>query len=189
MNDDLELSSNETQDFSRAINPELAQKFKSGEELSESDIDYIADLSVNVLRELLSFYDAEDSPIDEYEGEEGELIFDVINEELAVLIGRHGKTLDAIQLLVTSIIYNKLNFKYPIVIDIESYKNRKKQKLQEVALDAAEKALDRGRQVKLYPMNAYERRIVHMVLRANPSIKTFSEGVDPNRRIVIQPND
>ena len=189
MTDNIEIQEELNQDYSRAINPDLALKFKSGEELNDSDIDFIADLSVSVLRDLLSFYDAEDSPIDEYEGEDGELIFDVINEDLAVLIGRHGKTLESIQLLVTSIIYNKLNFKYPIVIDIESYKNRKKQKIQEMALEAAQKSIDLGRQIKLYPMNAYERRLVHIVLRDNTLIKTYSEGLEPNRRIVIQPND
>lgn len=65
MTDNIEIQEELNQDYSRAINPDLALKFKSGEELNDSDIDFIADLSVSVLRDLLSFYDAEDSPIDE----------------------------------------------------------------------------------------------------------------------------
>ncbi|MDO5043725.1 MAG: R3H domain-containing nucleic acid-binding protein [Coriobacteriia bacterium] len=184
-NSDLELK----EDYSDSINPELTRKLKAGEELSDKDIDFIADISVNVIRDILSFFDAEDSPIDEYEGDEGELIFDVINSELAVLIGKHGKTLDAIQLLATSIIYNKINYRFPIVIDIESYKNRRKQKLIELAINSAHKAINQNRSVRLYPMNAYERRIVHVALRDNVNVKTYSEGEDPQRRIVIQPAD
>lgn len=167
--------------------PELARRYKSGEPLSDEDIDFIANIAVDTLRTVLKFFDAEDSQIDEYEGGKGELIFDVMNPDLAVLIGRHGKTLEAIQLMVSTIVNKKIGFRFPVVVDIESYKNRRQRKLEDIAFNAADKALRQRRAVKLHPMSSYDRRIIHLTLRSNKRIVTYSEGDDPERCVVIQP--
>lgn len=167
--------------------PEIERKYKNKEELSDEDIDCIADIALAYIKKLLSFFDAEDSVIDEYAGHHGELIFDISNPNLAVLIGRHGKTLEAFQFLVTSHVNKELAFKYPVIVDIEGYKYRRKKKLENLAQSLAQKALDQRRTIKMHPMSAYERRIIHMVLRKNQKIHTYSEGQDPERRVVIQP--
>lgn len=166
---------------------DIAQRYKNGEELTDADIDRIADCSLEVIRAILKFFDAQDSQIDEYEGDNGELIFDITNPDLAVLIGRHGKTLDAIQILVSTIINKKLNFRFPVVIDVESYKNRRKEKVVQLALSCASKAINQRRTVKLHPMSAYERRLIHLTLRGEKRVNTYSEGEEPERRVVIQP--
>ena len=64
--------------------------------------------------------------IDEYEGDEGELILDISGKDMAVLIGRHGKTLDALQFIVSMITVRTIGFRYPVIVDVEGYKNRQR---------------------------------------------------------------
>lgn len=161
--------------------------FKDNEELSEEELDNVADTAITALREILAYFDAEDSTIDEYEGDEGEILLDVIGDDLAILIGRHGKTLDALQYAVTSATNKKLGFRYPVVIDIEGYKYRRKQKIEGLAKSAATKASEQGKSVRLRPMTPYERRIVHITLRDDKRVSTASEGEEPNRRVVVKP--
>jgi spoIIIJ-associated protein len=156
-------------------------------QLSEQELDEIADAALDVLRGILKYFDAEDAKIDEYEGDEGELIFDIVGESLAVLIGRHGKTLDALQFLVSSIVTKQIGIRHPIIVDIEGYKHRRKQKLQEIAKSSAARAIRQKREVRLHPMTPYERRIVHITLREDRRVTTASEGEDPNRQIIIKP--
>lgn len=165
--------------------PELARKYKSGEELDDNDLDVIADVAITVLRNILAQFDAEGVPIDEYEGDEGELILDVTAPDLAVLIGRHGRTLESLQTMVSLIVSRQLGFRYPVVVDIEGYKSRRNEKVASMARSAAARAVKQHTSVKLPPMSAYERRLVHIALRDNEAVETHSEGVDPERRVVI----
>ena len=154
-------------------------------ELSEQELDEVADISIEVIRDLLVYFNAQDAEVDEYEGDEGELIFDIIGENLAVLIGRHGATLDALQYLVSALVSRRLGYRYPVVVDIEGYVHRRKQKLISLAKSSAARAIRQHRDVRLRPMNPYERRIIHVALKNDRRIKTVSEGKDPNRQIVI----
>lgn len=165
--------------------PELARKYKAGEELDDNDLDVIADVAVTVLRNILAQFDADGVPIDEYEGDEGELILDVTAPDLAVLIGRHGRTLESLQTMVSLIVSRQLGFRYPVVVDIEGYKSRRNEKVASMARSAAARAVKQHTSVKLPPMSAYERRLVHIALRDNEAVETHSEGVDPERRVVI----
>lgn len=165
--------------------PELARKYKAGEELYDNDLDVIADVAITVLRNILAQFDADGVPIDEYEGDEGELILDVTAPDLAVLIGRHGRTLESLQTMVSLIVSRQLGFRYPVVVDIEGYKSRRNEKVASMARSAAARAVKQHTSVKLPPMSAYERRLVHIALRDNEAVETHSEGVDPERRVVI----
>lgn len=162
----------------------IREHFEAGAELTEEETDKVADVAVEYLRELLSFFGETSCSIDEYDGDNGELILDVNGGDLAVLIGRHGRTLDALQMVLSSLMSSTLKFYYPIVVDIESYKSRRKSKVQGLARAAAAKARKQGR-VAMAPMNAYERRLVHLALHDDDSVTTHSEGEDPNRRVVI----
>lgn len=162
----------------------IREHFEAGAELTEEETDKVADVAVEYLRELLGFFGETSCSIDEYDGDNGELILDVNGGDLAVLIGRHGRTLDALQLVLSSLMSSTLKFYYPIVVDIESYKSRRKSKVQGLARAAAAKARKQG-QVAMAPMNAYERRLVHLALHDDDSVTTHSEGEDPNRRVVI----
>lgn len=163
----------------------IRQHYTDGVDLTDDEIDAIADTAVSYLRGILSFFGEDKSSIDEYDGDDGELILDVNGGDLAVLIGRHGRTLDSLQMVLSSLMSSTLKFHYPIVVDIEGYKTRRKQKIQTMAQTAASRAKRQHGSVKLSPMNAYERRLVHLALVDDEGVTTHSEGEEPNRRVVI----
>jgi spoIIIJ-associated protein len=155
--------------------------------VSEEELDRIADSAIAALRNILGYFDAGDAGIDEYEGDDGELILDVIGDNLAVLIGHYGKTLDSLQFIVSAIVSKEIGYRYPIVVDVEGYRNRRRQKLEGIARSSAARCIRSGAPVSLKPMTPYERRIVHIVLREDSRIITESEGEEPNRYIVVKP--
>ncbi len=171
-----------------AVEDEFAQiraHYESNADLSDEELDKVADTAITYVRDILALFGEKKVVIDEFEGDEGELILDISGGDLAVLIGRHGRTLDAFQMIVSSFMSNKLKFHYPIVIDIEGYKSRRKEKLVNLAHSAAARAKKQRGRVSLAPMNAYERRIVHLALLDDVDVTTHSEGDDPERRVVI----
>ena len=155
--------------------------------LSDEQLDEIADTAIAALKDILKYFNVGEVTIDEYEGDEGELILDITGDDLAVLIGRHGKTLEALQFLISAITVRKIGFRFPVIIDVESYKNRQRQKLESLARSSANKAASQGRSVKLRPMSPYERRIIHVALREDNRVQTASEGEGANRHVVVVP--
>lgn len=157
------------------------------DEISDEELDRIADTAIAALQDILKHFDVGDVTIDEYEGDDGELILDITGDDLAVLIGRHGKTLDALQFVVSAITVRSIGFRYPVIIDVEGYKNRQRQKLEAIARSSANKAASQHRSVKLRPMTPYERRIVHIALRDDSRVETASEGEGSARHVVVLP--
>ena len=160
---------------------------QGGVQITDEQLDEIADTAIAVLKDVLKYFDVGEVTIDEYEGDEGELILDITGEDLAVLIGRHGKTLDALQFLVSAITVRKIGYRFPVIIDVESYKNRQRQKLEGLARSSANKAASQGRSIKLRPMTPYERRIIHVALRDDDRVDTASEGEGSARHVVVVP--
>lgn len=163
----------------------IRKHYEDGVALTDDEVDQIADVAVGYLRGILGYFGETSSSIDEYEGDEGELILDINGGDLAVLIGRHGRTLDGLQMVLTSLMSSNLRFHYPIVVDIEGYKTRRKEKLQSMARSAAARAKKHHSKVSLAPMNAYERRLVHLALADDEGVTTHSEGEEPDRRVII----
>ena len=157
------------------------------EELSDEELDRIADTAIAALQDILKYFNVGEVTIDESEGDDGELILDITGDDLAVLIGRHGKTLDALQFLVSAITVRTIGFRYPVVIDVEGYKSRQRQKLESIARSSANRAASQHRSVKLRPMTPYERRLVHIALRDDDRVETASEGEGSARHVVIIP--
>jgi spoIIIJ-associated protein len=178
-----ELSGNSPDDISGEDEKNYNEALK---QLTEDELDLIADTAIEVIRGFLGYFGAGDADIDEYEGEEGELIFDVVGDNLAVLIGRHGKTLESLQFLVSSIVGKRTGYRHPVVIDVEGYKHRRKQKLISIAKSSAARAIRQKHGVHLRPMTPYERRIVHVALKNDKRVTTRSEGTEPSRHIVIE---
>ncbi|MGI6045792.1 MAG: protein jag [Eggerthellaceae bacterium] len=160
---------------------------KDPKDLSDEELDYIADTAISVLQDILKYFNVGEVTIDEYEGEEGELILDITGEDLAVLIGRHGRTLDALQFIVSAVTVRTIGFRFPVIVDVEGYKSRQRQKLESLAQSCANRAIKQGRSVKMRPMTPYERRIIHMALRDNDSVTTASEGEGAARHVVVVP--
>lgn len=154
---------------------------------SDVDLDEIADTAIEVLQTILKPFDIGDITIDEYDGDEGELILDITGDDLAVLIGRHGRTLESMQFLVSAIVRRKLGYRYPVVVDVEGYKSRQRQKIESIAKSAANRAASQGRDVAMRPMTPYERRLVHIALRDDDRVETESEGEGSERHVVVIP--
>lgn len=163
---------------------ELEDKSNS---LTDEELDAVADTAISVLQDILKYFNIGEVTIDEYEGEEGELILDITGDDLAVLIGRHGKTLDSLQFIVSAVTVRKIGFRYPVIVDVEGYKNRQRQKLESIAQTAANRAASQGKNIKLRPMTPYERRIIHITLRNDSRVETASEGEGSGRHVVVIP--
>ncbi|MCK5130341.1 MAG: protein jag [Clostridiales bacterium] len=113
----------------------------------------------------------------------------VEGRHVGAMIGHRGETLDALQLL-TSLVVNHQGGEsedsyFRVQLDVGGYRKKREKTLEDLAERLAEKALNTGRNVALDPMNSYERRIVHTILSETEGISTYSEGVDPKRRVVI----
>lgn len=180
MAEELENEIIETEDLE-------AEEASSDGEITDEELDRIADAAIAALQDILKHFDVGDVTIDEYEGDDGELILDITGDDLAVLIGRHGKTLDALQFVVSAITVRSIGYRYPVVVDVEGYKNRQRQKLESIARSSANKAANQHRSVKLRPMTPYERRIVHIALRDDSRVETASEGEGSARHVVVLP--
>ena len=155
--------------------------------VTDEMLDNIADTAIAALQDILQYFNVGDVTIDEYEGDEGELILDISGDDMAVLIGRHGKTLDALQFIVSMITIRTIGFRYPVVVDVEGYKNRQRQKLESIAHSSANRAVGQHRKVGLRPMTPYERRIIHIALRDDDRVETVSEGESSARHVVVVP--
>lgn len=115
------------------------------------------------------------------------LLINLIGNDIGVIIGKRGQTLDSLQYL-TNLVVNKGEYAYMSVsIDTADYRERRKQTLEQLAINLAKKAKKTRRSVNLEPMNPYERRIIHGALQSDPTVKTYSEGNEPFRYVVISP--
>ena len=117
----------------------------------------------------------------------GYLVFDLQGENLGILIGRRGDTLDALQFLLNLVINEKNSAKVKGIIDIENYRAKREDTLIGLSHKLASKARKTGQKVVLEPMNPQERRIIHMALQNDKRVTTYSEGEEPYRKVVIEP--
>lgn len=112
---------------------------------------------------------------------------DIEGPDSGTIIGKRGQTLDAIQYL-TSLVVNKEKEGYTrIVIDAEGYRKKRELTLEKLANRLADKAQKSGRSIRLEPMNPYERKVIHTALQSRPEVTTKSEGEEPYRRVIIEP--
>jgi spoIIIJ-associated protein len=118
---------------------------------------------------------------------EDEIAATVNGEDLGLLIGKHGATIDALQHLAARIAFRGDSHRKSVTIDAAGYRERREAALQRAADQAVEDALSYGRAVELEPMSAAERRIVHTYLRDRSEVATHSEGDEPDRRLVVSP--
>ena len=124
--------------------------------------------------------------VNKSETKEG-FLFDLSGEKIGMLIGKRGQTLDSLQYL-TNLVANRYSEEYiRIVLDAEDYRDRRKEALEQLAKRIGNKAVRTRKEVVLEPMNALERKIIHTALQDIKGVKTYSEGVEPNRRIVVAP--
>ncbi len=106
----------------------------------------------------------------------------------SILIGKKGKTLESIQILLRQSIFNKTGIFVNIILNVENYKEKQEKNIQILSKKLAKEVLQTQIEIKMDSMNSYERRIVHETLKNYKGIKTESEGEEPNRSVVIKPS-
>ena len=122
----------------------------------------------------------------EYKSAEGNLEIEFLGEDMGILIGKRGQTLDSLQYL-TSLVVNKGRQGYiRVKLDTEDYRNRRKETLENLAKSIAYKVRKTRKPVSLEPMNPYERRIIHSAIQGNRYVETYSEGNEPYRHVVVK---
>ena len=122
------------------------------------------------------------------QGESG-LVATVEGDDLGLLIGKHGHTIDAVQYLVNAIVLRGEENATPIVVDAQDYRRRREAVLRDTAERATQDAIATGKPISLEPMSSAERKIVHLVLQDHPQVVTESGGREPNRCVVVRLRD
>ncbi len=143
-------------------------------------------ISKNYIVELLDKMDIPATLTVNVQDEEN-ILMDLKGDNLGLLIGRRGQTLDALQYLVSTVANREGGEWARVIVDIEGYRARREETLKALARRLGSKVRGTGRRVALDPMTALERRIVHSELQDIQGIETHSEGRDPFRRVIILP--
>ncbi|WP_138419169.1 RNA-binding cell elongation regulator Jag/EloR [Aquibacillus sediminis] len=149
--------------------------------ITENGIQQAEDYLVNIVKQMGVDVEVETIVKDR------DVYFNLTGEKIAILIGKRGQTLNALQYLVQLAINRKPDQYYTVIIDAEGYRERRRQTLENLATRLADKAIQTKRDVSLEPMPSYERKIIHTVLQKDDRISTFSDGKEPNRFVVIRP--
>ena len=103
-----------------------------------------------------------------------------------ILIGKRGNTLDAVQYLISLAVNKDRDSYMKVLVDVGGYREKRKKTLERLAVRMGEKSIYQKKPIKLEPMNAYERKIIHSALQNNEKLTTYSEGNEPYRRVVIK---
>ena len=128
-----------------------------------------------------------DGEVDAWIDEDGVLRVDLSGDDLGVLIGRRGKTLQALAELVRTVVLRQTGARTRLFVDVEGYRARRREALASYAVRLAERVARSGVEYALEPMPAGDRKVVHDAVNAIPGAVTFSEGEEPRRYVVISP--
>ena len=180
----------ETEDVKDA--EESKQESEQEAESEESDVtidrnDELFITSKNFLKQMI-----EDMGIDcDIESRtEGNMIkFNILcsqESDIGIIIGKRGETLDSLQYIVNLVTNRNADTYIRVILDCNQYRSKRERSLQKLARRLADKAIQTGRDIKLEPMNPYERRIIHTYLQNDENVNTFSQGNEPNRRVIIK---
>jgi spoIIIJ-associated protein len=167
-----------------------AEASSDGDGDDDEWLDDQADLVADWLEDLFDAMDlrAEVEPL----YEDGTMYVDVWaaddDENLALLIGRHGSAIDALQEIVRGVVHHRTGERCQVVVDVEDYRKRRRDQLVSRARQAARRVQESGRPQRMDPMNAFERKIVHDAVSGISGVTTGSEGEEPERRVVIRPS-
>ena len=124
------------------------------------------------------------------ETDDEQVLYNLMGQkELGLVIGHRGETLDALQYLTSIYINKEVDEYYRVLLDAEGYRDRRRKTLERLAQRLADKAEKKQRKVVLEPMPPHERRIIHITLKENNNVKSYSEGEEPYRKVMIEPLD
>ena len=162
---------------------EKEKKIKKIIELNEEEQDK-AEENVKVFMEEILKELPEDTTYNITKNGQG-LNVEILNKNLGFLIGYRGETLYAFQNILSAIAGKGIDKKVRVILDIEGYKEKREKTLEELAQKVAKTVIKTRKPIKLEPMQAYERKIIHSALQQNNKVETESIGEEPNRRIVV----
>ena len=145
----------------------------------------VSDAAKDFLKEVFAAMNMEVVVEVTYNEEEDTMDIDLSGEEMGVLIGKRGQTLDSLQYLVSLVVNKGADNYIRVKVDTENYRERRKETLENLAKNIAYKVKRTKRAVSLEPMNPYERRIIHSALQNDKYVATHSEGDEPFRRVVV----
>ncbi len=167
---------------------ESAQPTEGGAQGATTDeLEEQADAAADFIDELL--VKMEIDAIAEPNEHAGHMYVDIVDgpeDDMALLIGRHGQTLEAIQELMRMVVGRRLDQRVRVIVDVEDYRKRREDKLVERARETADRVLETGSEEELEAMNAYERKLVHDAVAGVEGVESTSRGEDPNRYVVIR---
>lgn len=150
------------------------------------DEDDIVETVLDGMDEILDVLDL-DADSEAYFDPEGNVVVEITGPDPGPIIGRRGATLEAIQYILSRVASRRAGARIRVVADAEGYRARRKDALTDLAVRTARRAAQSRRSVTLRPMTPSERRIVHMALAGDSAVDTYSEGDEPDRRVVIAP--
>lgn len=116
-------------------------------------------------------------------------IFTLFSDNNAMLIGKMGRTMDALNVVTKQAVASEIGCNFPFIIDVGEYKEKKQKNIERVAKQIAKEVAKTKIPAKLDPMNSFERRLVHNILSDNKSVYTESEGETPKRYVIIKPKE
>ncbi|MBQ1393701.1 MAG: protein jag [Lachnospiraceae bacterium] len=119
------------------------------------------------------------------DAEENRIDINIVGKEMGLLIGKRGQTLDSLQYLTSLVVNKESNTYCKVKLDTENYGARRKETLENLARNIASKVKKTKKSVELEPMNPYERRIIHSTLQNDKMVETYSQGEEPNRKVVV----
>ncbi|TDB75968.1 R3H domain-containing nucleic acid-binding protein [Micromonospora sp. KC723] len=154
---------------------------------SESELFAQSEIAADYIEGLLDILDY-DGDIDELVSG-GRPVVEVVGGRLQNLVGQRGATLEALQELARLAVFRQTGTPSRLLLDVGGYRATRRKELAAVARNAVEKVKEHGEPVRLEPMSAFERKCVHDVVNAISGVESESEGVEPNRRIVVRPAD
>ncbi len=123
------------------------------------------------------------------ETDEEQVLYNISSPDLGIIIGHRGETLDALQYLASLVVNRNTPNYYRVLLDAEGYREKRRKTLERLASKLAKKAITTGRKVMLEPMPPHERRIIHITLKGDERVQTYSEGKEPYRRVMIVAGD
>ena len=145
------------------------------------------DVAADYLERLLDIVDY-DGDID-LDVENDRAIVAIVGSDLQALVGQRGETLDALQELTRLAVQQKTGVRSRLMLDVSGHRQARRNALTELAGETARRVLDSGESVRLAPMNPFERKVVHDAISAIDGVHSESEGEEPNRRVVVLPDE
>lgn len=145
----------------------------------------VSDVAENFLHDVFTAMKMEVAVNVDYDEEKRTMDIEISGDEMGILIGKRGQTLDSLQYLVSLVVIKEDDEYVRVKLDTENYRERRRETLENLAKNIAYKVKRTKRAVSLEPMNPYERRIIHSALQNDKYVTTYSEGEEPFRRVVV----